>query len=106
MKNYKVIERTDEFLVGDWIIVKDGDYTYKGFVSFIRSRYTFDMFCLGYYNDEGHFRTKNKVYKNMKTDNVYLDNNITLDEIEDKRHLIDLTLRTWDEDWFNNLVNQ
>lgn len=103
------INHISEMLVGDWIIIKErSGIQYKGYITRIKQS-TFDFYCTIIYDDGKETPVRNPHFKDMNTySNSYFcfkDGEMPLDEIEDKRHLIDLALSTKDDEWFRELVN-
>lgn len=103
------IRNTSILLIGDWVTLKQNHKEYKGYVTKIVDNEYFCFYCTTLYEDGKEIKVRdphfNNIYLRSSSYNCFKDTEIPLDEIEDKRHLIDLALLTKDDKWFRELVN-
>jgi hypothetical protein len=98
---------TEGLKIGDWVLMVERSRVYKGYVTHIHSFSSMSVFCLGFY--EGFkYSECNKDFHKISTSsmkyNIYKAPSITIEDLEDKTHIIDLALQTGDENWFRELV--
>lgn len=103
------VRSTETLRVGDWIILEQNNFFYKGYIIQVLGQMTIRMFCIGYYDNKGNYITENKEYNRISTNTssytIYKEDTITFKDIEDKTHILDITIDTQDKDWFSELAN-
>ena len=110
LKNLKNIVYKNEIQVGDWIYMEN----YKGeyYIAYLTSitKQTIDVFITDFLDENG--KLKKKLNKSMRyvgwSDfKIWIDKTeFSINDLEDKTSIINLTLDLKDKDWFNELANQ
>ena len=102
-----LVRNSSEITVGDWVTMYELDeYVYRCFVTKVLGYTSISVHCIVFYN-KGKVKGKDKQFTlslNSNSYHVYKDEEVTFDDVEDKRHLIDIALQTGDENWFRELA--
>lgn len=110
VKGKKMILSTGDLQIGQWIIMHElgTGFYYKGYILKIISLTSISFFCIGYHKGKKFFpvyKSYVQILTNSHTYNLFYYNEVEIEDIEDKKYLIDLALMTNDKNWFNKLIN-
>lgn len=105
----KRVEYKNEIDVGSWIYLRNYNEFYVAFVTHIES-YSIDVFITDIIDEDGEIvvNKHNKSLRKLGWSDycIYKDKKeFKIEDLENKKHLIDLALDLKDENWFNELIN-